>query len=191
MQVGKKGTATFQCRFCHSSIDYIGNLSHSDRLLSAIVAISLLSSFLAATQAFAQEQIVIEMPSDQETFIVEIIWTSDDIGTTNTFDIHFIEPETGEEIEDVVYDFSIYNEGHREVIRRDQTATRQQFIFDQQGSYEIRIEDIDALGERVAIPIQVTPEFPITLLLAIAAMVLGAAMLVAKRNSNNLFRQQT
>jgi hypothetical protein len=159
-------------------------------LRNAILAFALLSSVLAYTQAAAQEQIVLEAASDQGTFTVEITWTPDDIGSAHAFDIRFIEPETGEEIEDVVYDMSIYSGGDREVLRRHQTATRQEFTFEQPGSYEIRIDDIEGLGERVAIPIQVTPEFPLEGV-ALAAAVLGAAIVAARRNSNNLFRQPT
>lgn len=157
---------------------------------SAILAFALLSSLLASTQAAAQGQIVLEAPSDQGTFVVEITWTPDDIGSANAFDIRFIEPETEEEIEDVVYDFSIYNEGDREMLRRDQTLTRQEFTFDEPGSYEIRIDNIEGLGEHIAMPIQVTPEFPLGVIALIAATI-GAVVLIARRNSNNLFSQPT
>jgi hypothetical protein len=159
-------------------------------LRRAILAFALLSSLLACTQASAQEQIVLEAASDQGTFTVEITWTPDDIGSSHVFDIRFIEPETGEEIEDIRYDFSIYSGDNREELRRDQTATQQEFTFDEQGSYEIRIDDIEGLGERVAIPIEVTPEFPVGTLTLIASA-FGAAMLIARRNSNNLFSQPT
>jgi hypothetical protein len=159
-------------------------------LRNAILAFALLSSLLACTQAAAQEQIVLEAASDQGTFTVEITWTPDNIGSAHAFDIRFIEPETGEEIEDVIYDISIYSGGDRQVLRRDQTATRQEFTFGGPGSYEIRIDDIEGLGERITIPIQVTPEFPLGAV-ALAAAVLGAAIVAARRNSNNLFRQPT
>ena len=153
----------------------------------AILAFALLASLVPFIPASAQEQIVLEAASDQGTFTVEITWTPDDIGSAHAFDLRFIEPETGIEIEDIVYDFSIYRDGDREELRRDQTATRQEFTFDEQGAYEIRIDDIDGLGEGVAVPIQVTPEFPLGALM-LAAAALGAAVLFAKRNSNNLFR---
>jgi hypothetical protein len=167
-----------------------GSSFPSNRLQNAILAFALVSSLLACTQAAAQEQILLEAPSDQGTFLVEITWTPDDIGSANTFDLRFIEPETGEEIEYILYDFSIYRGGDREVQRRDQTVTRQEFTFDELGSYEIRLDDIEGLGERVAIPIQVTPEFPLGVL-ALAAAALGAAVLAARRNGDNLFRQWT
>lgn len=147
-------------------------------------------SFLANTQASAQEQIVLEAASDQGTFTVEITWTPDDIGSSHVFDIRFVEPETGEELEDIRYDFSIYSGDNREELRRDQKAARQEFTFDDQGSYEIRIDDIDDLSEGAAIPIQVTPEFPLGVL-ALAAAIFGVTVLVARRNSNNLFSQPT
>ncbi|HXV46537.1 MAG TPA: hypothetical protein VD736_07690 [Nitrososphaera sp.] len=135
----------------------------------------------------AQEQITLQAPSDQGTFTVEITWTPDDIGSAHSFNIRFIEPETGEEIEEVIYDFSIYNDGRREVLRRDQTYTRQEFTFEEQGSYTIKIDDIEGLGERVVIPIQVTPEFPLGAL-ALIAVGFGVALLIARWNSNSLFR---
>lgn len=125
---------------------------------------------------------MLEAASDQGTFTVEITWTPDDFGSSNAFDIRFIEPETGEEIEDVRYDISIYSGGDREILRRDQTATRQEFTFDEPGSYEIRIDDIEGLGERVAIPIQVTPEFPLGTIVLVA-VALGAAIVAARRNN--------
>ena len=158
--------------------------------MRSVILVFALVSLLAGSQAVAQEQIVLEAPSDLGTFTVEITWTPDDIGSAHVFDIRFIEPETGEEIEEVIYDFSIYNDDRREVLRRDQTDTRQEFTFDEQGSYTIRIDDIEGLGERVAIPIQVTPEFPLGALVLIAGA-FGAAVLVARRYSKSLFRQPT
>ena len=155
----------------------------------AILAFALLSSLMPFIPAAAQEQIVLEAASDQDTFTVEITWTTGDIGSANAFDMRFIEPETGVEIEDIIYDFSVYSGGDREVLRRDQTATGQEFTFDEQGPYEIRIDDIEGLGEGVEIPIQVTPEFPLGVLVVVAGAI-GAAVLFARRNSNNLFRRR-
>lgn len=154
---------------------------------NAILTFALLASLLTSTQAAAVEQIVLQAASDQDTFKVEITWTPSEIGSANVFDIRFIEPETDEEIEDIVYDISIYKGSDRETLRRDQMNTQQLFTFDEPGSYEIRIEDIEGLGEWITIPIQVTPEFPVVVL-ALAATALGLVVLLARRNSNNLFR---
>jgi hypothetical protein len=137
----------------------------------------------------AQGQIGLEAITDQGTFRVELIWTPNDIGRVNTFEIHFVDPDTDIEIEDIKYDISIYRDDNSpEIQRLDQVSTFQEIFFEEAGSYEIRIDDIEDLGERVIVPIQVTPEFqPKVFLIFIAA--LGIAMLAARAaNGNNLFR---
>lgn len=121
--------------------------------------------------------------------MVEIAWTSADIGKANTFDIRFIEPETRREIEDVKYDISIYNGNTREAQMTDQDSVQQKFSFSDPGSYTIKISNIDGLDENVSVPIQVTPEFPAGALM-LAATIIGAMIFVARRNSNTLFSQR-
>jgi hypothetical protein len=156
-----------------------------------ILSFALLSGILAFQPVYAQEeQIRLEAVSNQGTFKVEIIWISNDIGSANMFEIHFFDPDTGSEIEDIKYDISIYRDGRPEpeIQRLDQTSIFQEFFFEQVGSYEIRIDDIEDLGERAIIPIQVTPEFQPKVFI-LAASVLGIAILVARAsNGNNLFR---
>jgi hypothetical protein len=151
----------------------------------------LLSGILVFQPVYAQEeQIRLEAVSNQGTLKIEITWTSNDIGSPNKFEIHFVDPDTGSEIEDIKYDISIYRD-HRplpEIQRLDQTSIFQEFFFEQVGSYEIRIDDIEDLGEWAIIPIQVTPEFQLKVFILVAS-VLGIAILVARAsNGNNLFR---
>ena len=117
------------------------------------------SSILTLQSITAQEQIRLEALTDQATFKVEILWMPNDIGKVNNFEIHFIDPDTGSEIEDIKYDFSIYKDDRAQIQRLDQVSISQEFFFEEMGSYEISIDDIEDLGERVTIPIQVTPEF--------------------------------
>jgi hypothetical protein len=149
----------------------------------------LLSSVLVFQPTSAQEQIRLEAVSDQGTFKVEIMWTSNDIGTANEFELHFIDPDTGSEIEDAMYDISIYRDARPEIQRFDQTSTFQEFFFEEVGSYEIRIDNIEDLGERAIIPIQVTPEFQLKVFVFAAAAALSIGVLSARAsNGNNLFR---
>ncbi len=158
-------------------------------IISVIMYLALLSSILVFQPIYAQEQIRLEAASDQDTFKIEIIWTSADIGIPNKFEIHFIDPETDIEIEDVKYDISIYRDASREIQRLDQTSIFQEFLFEEMGSYEIRIDDIEDLGERAIIPIQVTPEFQLKMLVVVAAAALSIGVLAARAsNGNNLFR---
>jgi hypothetical protein len=150
-----------------------------------------LSSILAFQPIYAQEQIRLEAVTDQGTFKVEIMWISNDIGSVNMFEIHFVDPDTGSEIENIKYDISIYRNDKPEIQRLDQTSIFQEFIFEEVGSYEIRIDDIEGLGERTIVPIQVTPEFQLKVFVlpAATAVVLSIAMLAARANGNNLFRR--
>jgi hypothetical protein len=159
-------------------------------LISVILSLALSSSILAFQPIYAQEQIRLEAVTNQGTFMIEIMWTSNDIGSANMFEIHFVDPYTGSEIEDIKYDISIYRDDRPEpeIQLLDQTSIFQEFFFEQVGSYEIRIDDIEDLGEWAIIPIQVTPEFQLKVFI-LAASVLGIAILIARAsNGNNLFR---
>jgi hypothetical protein len=105
------------------------------------------------------------------------------------FEIHFVDPDTGSEIEDIKYDISIYRDARPEIQRLDQTSIFQEFFFEEVGSYEIRIDDIEDLAEGATVPIQVTPEFQLEVFV-FAAATLGIAVLViaARSDNNNLFR---
>ncbi|MDQ3888748.1 MAG: hypothetical protein M3251_05690 [Thermoproteota archaeon] len=157
-------------------------------IISVILYLESLSAILAFQPIYAQEQIRLEAVSDQGTFKVEIMWTSNDIGSANEFEIHFVDPDSGSEIEDVKYDISIYRDASPEIHRLDQTSIFQEFFFEEVGSYEIRIDDIEDLGERAIIPIQVTPEFQLNVLVPAAAAVSIAVIAVRATNGNNLFR---
>ncbi|MDW0140594.1 MAG: hypothetical protein QOK66_03485, partial [Nitrososphaeraceae archaeon] len=111
-----------------------------------------MSSILAFQPIYAQEQIRLEAVTDQGTFRVEIMWISNDIGSANMFEIHFVDPDTGSEIEDIKYDISIYRDDKPEIQRLDQTSIFQEFFFEEMGSYEMRIDDIEGLGERAIVP---------------------------------------
>lgn len=161
--------------------------------VAAVILISIVLSFtlFLFSSAFqpisAQEQIRLHTVTDQGTFRVELIWTPNDIGRANTFEIHFIDPDTGIEIEDIKYDISIYRDNRVEIQRLDQVSTFQEVFFKEAGSYEIKIDDIEDLGEGVVVPIQVTPEFESKVFLLFIAAT-GIAMFAARISGNNLFR---
>ena len=157
-------------------------------IISVILYLAPLSAILAFQPIYAQEQIRLEAVSDQGTFKVEIMWTSNDIGSANEFEIHFVDPDTGSEIEGVKYDITIYRDASHEIQRLDQTSIFQEFFFEEIGSYEIRIDDIEDLGERAIIPIQVTPEFQLNVLVPAAAAVSIGVLAARATNGNNLFR---
>ena len=151
---------------------------------------ALLSCTFVFQLVSAQEQTRLEAVTDQGTFKVRIIWTSNEIGSENIFEVHFFDPDTGNQIEDVKYDISIYREDKLEIQRPDQVSVFQEIFFEDVGSYEIRIHNIEDLGERATIPIKVTPEFGLKTILLTAA-ILGVVVVSAIRsNNNNLFSQR-
>jgi hypothetical protein len=148
--------------------------------------------FPAPLSVIAQEQLKLESLSEEGTFRVEMIWIPDEIGSDNTFSIHFIEPETGLEIEEIEYDLILVRgeSGTQELHLIEQTATQQKLRFDEPGPYTIRIDDIDGLGEGASFSIQVTPEFQSGTLYIVGTAML-ATLFLASRNSNSLFRLRT
>ena len=157
-------------------------------IIGLFLSLALLSSILAFQPIYAQEQIRLEAVTDQGTFKVEIMWISNDIGSANMFEIHFVDPDTGSEIEDIKYDISIYRDANPEIQRSDQTSIFQEVFFEEIGSYEIRIDDIEDLGERAIIPIQVTPEFQLEMFVLVAAALSIGVLAARTSNGNNLFR---
>ncbi len=134
----------------------------SMKIATALLAVLVLPMLFIPAMAQTGEQIYLETTSDQSTFKLEIYWTPADIESENTFVIKFIDPDTGKEIEDVKYDILLYREGNErpELRRVDQISTVQKLRFSEPGSYMVKIQNIEGLGENAILPIQVTPEFP-------------------------------
>lgn len=146
--------------------------------MSAVLALVLLFVPLFFAPAFAQETEMLEAASDEGTFLVKIEWTPADLGAGNMFALTFVEPETGREIEDVTYDFVVLSEDGDEVIdRRSQTLAVQDVSFQQEGSYTVRIANIEGLGEDAEFSVRVTPEFSPAL---VAAAGVAVAVFVAR-----------
>jgi hypothetical protein len=172
-----------------SSISPITNIIIMIIILSVLTYVALLSANSAFQLASAEEHhIILETVTDQGTFKVKVIWTPNTIGGENMFEIHFIDPDTGSEIEFIKYDISVYRDDKVEVQRLDQVSMFQEFFFEDEGSYLIRIEDIDDLGERATIPIQVTPEFGLDVFV-LSASALGIGVFAAWIYGKNLFRR--
>ena len=171
-----------------TSISPITNIIIMIIILSVLTYVALLSENSAFQLASAEEHILLETVTDQGTFKVKVIWTPNTIRGENMFEIHFIDPDTGSEIEYIKYDISVYRDDKVEVQRLDQVSMFQKFFFQDEGSYVIRIEDIEDLGERATIPIQVTPEFGLDVSI-LSASALGIGMFAAWIDSKNLFRR--
>jgi hypothetical protein len=98
---------------------------------------------------------------NQSSFKAQIEWTPNAIGSENIFNIRFLNPISGEEIQDVKYDIMLFNEGNHlsETHRSEQQASRQKYIFPEQGFYTLKIDNIGNTTASIDLPIQVIPEF--------------------------------
>jgi hypothetical protein len=98
---------------------------------------------------------------DQSSFKAQISWTPNAIGSENTFGIKFLNSSSGEELQDVMYDVMLFNEGNHlsESHRSDQQAASQRYIFPEPGFYTLRIDNIGNTTASIDLPMQVIPEF--------------------------------
>jgi hypothetical protein len=135
--------------------------------------------------ALAQEQTRIEALSDEGTFLVEVDWIPNDLGSDHTFTFTFIEPETESVLEDIQYGLVVLKNQDDQMLRRvDQVSAEQKVRFDEMGPHTIVIEDIEGLGEDASFTIQVTPEFPVGVLVPVAA---GTLLVILAVRSKSLF----
>jgi hypothetical protein len=121
-------------------------------------------------------------------FQVEVNWTSADIGSENTFFIK-MRDAGGQELKGATYDVMLLK-GDQLLAktRSNQTAMEQKYSFDAVGSYTLKIENINGSGENenINIPIQVTPEFPISIS-TVFSMVFTAILFLLPIASKRLF----
>ena len=95
--------------------------------------------------------------SDDGVFKVMVDWKRNNISKENTFDLTFLESKSGVHIENIIYDIMLFKDDKHitESHRSSQTANQQKFVFTDQGSYTLRMENINKTGAGINIPIQV------------------------------------
>ena len=156
------------------------------RTLDKAACLVLASGFLlfaAASPASAQQggvsdesEKVVSMNgfSSDRNYIVRLSWQPN--GTDdNIFDIFIDDSTTGARLNGVEYDIALYK-GSQLVAssqRTDQTTTRQLYDLGDLGQYTVRVSDIEGTDEFIDFSIQVTPEFPLHVFAAMAAVFAG------------------
>ncbi len=117
---------------------------------------------------------------------VTVLWFSDDIGQENNFSIRVYDIETNEEVyEGLTLDFSIV-QGDQVLVSKKLTgpafpntgetrfAYGDKHAFASEGSYSLRIGNINGSGESAEFPMQVTPEFASIAMLVTVLALIGA-----------------
>jgi hypothetical protein len=98
---------------------------------------------------------------NQSSFKAQISWIPNAIGSENTFGIKFLNSSSGEELQDVVYDVMLFNEGNHlsESHRSNQQAASQKYVFSEPGFYTLKIDNIGNTSSSIDLPMHVVPEF--------------------------------
>jgi hypothetical protein len=98
---------------------------------------------------------------NQTSFRAQISWIPNTIGSENTFGIRFLNSSSGEELQNVVYDVMLFNEGNHlsESHRSNQHAASQKYIFSEPGFYTLKFDNIGNTSSSIDLPMQVVPEF--------------------------------
>ena len=98
---------------------------------------------------------------NQSSFKAQISWIPNAIGSENTFGIRFLNSSSGEELQNVVYDVMLFNEGNHlsESHRSNQHAASQKYVFSEPGFYTLKIDNIGNTTSSIDLPMQVVPEF--------------------------------
>lgn len=115
--------------------------------------------------------------SNQSSFKAQISWIPNAIGSENTFGIRFLNSSSGEELQNIVYDVMLFNEGNHlsESHRSNQHAASQKYVFSEPGFYTLKIDNIGNTTSSIDLPMQVVPEFSSEA----SAMILVAGLLAA------------
>jgi hypothetical protein len=102
---------------------------------------------------------VLQGISNDGAFTVMVDWKSNNINKENTFNLTFINTNSSEQIEDISYDIMLFKDDQHitESHRSAQTAKQQTYVFADQGSYTLRIENINNTGASIDLPMQVIP----------------------------------
>jgi hypothetical protein len=126
---------------------------------------------------------MLEGTNSSGKFKVQVSWTPNDIGKDNLFGVKFFDAASGSEISNATYTIMLFKgwEHLSNTHREGQTAAQQRYTFDEQGSYRLRIENINGSGTEhgIDIPIQVTPEFSIGMFtMMMSGVLIGLAAIV-------------
>ena len=91
----------------------------------------------------------------------------------------------GQTLSGAKYDVMLFkgDQHLKEIHRAGQTAAMQNYTFQDEGSYALRIENINGSGESdgISIPMQVTPEFPLGIFVLIAVTLSSMVIAISSR----------
>jgi hypothetical protein len=131
-----------------------------------------ISNTLSNNTSVSSGSNILQGTSNDGAFKVMVDWRSNNINKENTFNLTFINSNSSEQIEDIVYDIMLFKDDQHitESHRSAQTAEQQKYVFTDQGSYTLRIENINNTGAGIDLAMQVIPEFPLSIFALMIAL---------------------
>ncbi len=131
-----------------------------------------ISNTLSNNTSVSSGSNILQGTSNDGAFKVMVDWRSNNINKENTFNLTFINSNSSEQIEDIVYDIMLFKDDQHitESHRSAQTAEQQKYVFADQGSYTLRIENINNTAASIDLPMQVIPEFPLSIFALMIAL---------------------
>ena len=131
-----------------------------------------ISNTLSNNTSVSSGSNILQGTSNDGAYKVMVDWRSNNINKENTFNLTFINSNSSEQIEDIVYDIMLFKDDQHitESHRSAQTAEQQKYVFTDQGSYTLRIENINNTGASIDLPMQVIPEFPLSIFALMIAL---------------------
>ncbi len=106
---------------------------------------------------------MLEGTSKYGKYEVQVNWTSDNTGSENVFNIHFLDAKTGIELPGLTYSVMLFK-GEISLldgtIRKNQTSPQQIYMFKEEGIYNLRISSIDGTREKIDFPFQIKLRHP-------------------------------
>lgn len=137
----------------------------------------------------AQQSIVLTGMSTNRMYEARIDWVPSELGQTNKFRVQILDANQLEPRDSlpVDYDIRVYKDG-KYLLPQDESpylgdSAEYEFVFLQEGSYTLTIDNISNSAEKIEIPIQVTPEFPFGILGLVAAATVTTLV------ANSVFRR--
>lgn len=136
----------------------------------------------------------------QNAFEAKITWTPADIGQPNKFHIEIFDANQLEprsrlpvNLEIKIYQGDRYlspaEPTGNEAVQNADYSQDYTFVFPEQGSYTLAIEEIENEGENIMIPIQVTPEFPLSIFAVMVVLFVSIIGLTRLSSVQSIFSE--
>lgn len=139
-------------------------------------------------QSSSPQAVLLSGASSKGTYSANIYWWPSPTQSNNEFVVTILDANHAV-ISSASYTFAVFGDGDVAKKGEGQSSTGKMYAyqFEKSGSYTLRVSNINGSGEYIEIPIQVTPEFPLSLML-VAAVAVGTVATLSRIRSTRLVK---